>query len=173
MFIRAWNHESWEGGAGHTAGDVNVAGFRTSVKRSAVAVAILNATVSTYVNFSRKRYWMGLNVMQRMNKGCKNSGTVHWTKTRKKQCQLQELYVGAVHTRKANFSSDAPTGRGNAAPNRDSQNGFRQRNRVIRYRDCCKFGQLSIVISPLQQLMRWKRGFKIKKRSFVEQAPMV
>ncbi|KAJ7898296.1 hypothetical protein B0H14DRAFT_2557328 [Mycena olivaceomarginata] len=67
--------------------------LRTSVKRSAVAVAILNATVSTHVNFSTKRYWTGLNVMKRMNKGCKNSGTVHWTKTRKKQRQLQELYV--------------------------------------------------------------------------------
>ncbi|KAJ7330407.1 hypothetical protein DFH08DRAFT_815315 [Mycena albidolilacea] len=77
--------------------------LRTSVKRSAVAVAILNATVSTHVNFSRKRYWMGLNVMKRMNKGFKNSGTVHWTKTRKKQCQLQELYVGALHTRKEIF----------------------------------------------------------------------
>jgi hypothetical protein len=32
------------------------------------------------VNFSTKRYWTGLNVMKRMNKGCKNSGTMHWTK---------------------------------------------------------------------------------------------
>ncbi|KAF8145124.1 hypothetical protein K438DRAFT_1992171 [Mycena galopus ATCC 62051] len=29
-FIRAQNHESWDGGAGHTAGDVNVAGFTSN-----------------------------------------------------------------------------------------------------------------------------------------------
>jgi predicted sugar kinase len=55
--------------------------LQTSVKRFAAAVAILNATVSTHVNSSRKRHWTGLNVMKWMNKGCKNS----WTKTSKKQ----------------------------------------------------------------------------------------
>ncbi|KAJ7252303.1 hypothetical protein C8J57DRAFT_1665195 [Mycena rebaudengoi] len=30
-FIRAQNHESWDGGAGHTAGDVNVAGFTSNL----------------------------------------------------------------------------------------------------------------------------------------------
>ncbi|KAJ7266080.1 hypothetical protein C8J57DRAFT_1469931 [Mycena rebaudengoi] len=30
-FIRAQNHESWDGGAGHTAGNVNVAGFTSNL----------------------------------------------------------------------------------------------------------------------------------------------
>ncbi|KAJ7888864.1 hypothetical protein B0H14DRAFT_3713516 [Mycena olivaceomarginata] len=30
-FIRAQNHESWDGGAGHTVGDVNVAGFTSNL----------------------------------------------------------------------------------------------------------------------------------------------
>ncbi|KAJ7312320.1 hypothetical protein DFH08DRAFT_943688 [Mycena albidolilacea] len=79
--------------------------LRTSVKRSAVAVAILNAT----------RYWTGLNVMKRMNKGCKNSGTVHWTKTRKKQCQLQELYVVPdlpVQLRCSHYAIEVPSTHG-------------------------------------------------------------
>jgi hypothetical protein len=46
------------------------------------------------VNFSRRKYLTGLNVMKRTKRGCKNCGTVHWTKTRKKQRQLQGLYVG-------------------------------------------------------------------------------
>jgi hypothetical protein len=46
------------------------------------------------VNFSMRKYLTGLNVMKRTKRGCKNFGTVHWTKTRKKQRQLQGLYVG-------------------------------------------------------------------------------
>jgi hypothetical protein len=60
---------------------------------------------------------------------------------------------------------------GNAAPNRDSQNSFRQRNQVIRYRDCCKFGQLSIVISPLQQLVGGAKGLQNQEEKLCGTSP--
>jgi hypothetical protein len=95
--------------------------------------------------------------------GGEDLGRVHVT--------VLSLFPSALGPRRSIYCTSVYVG--NAAPNRDSQNSFRQRNQVIRYRDCCKFGQLSIVISPLQQLVGGQKGFKIKKRSFVEQAPMV